>query len=150
MKSQQFSPTRIGTIAFITFVHLLCTGLDARAEEKLPTLRVGAVVYTNVTIIRVTATDVHFTFNKGMANAKLKNLDPVMQKHFNYDAEKAEAIMAKQKAATPLSLGAGSTNEVVVTPSNASTVKEQAIARVKAIVNQPVKQFPATPSMQMS
>ena len=34
--------------------------------------------------------------NKGMANAKLKNLDPVMQKHFNYDAAKAEAA-AKSK-----------------------------------------------------
>ena len=49
------------------------------ADEKLPVLRAGTNVYSNVTVLSVSATDVFFTYNngKGMANAKLKNLSPV-------------------------------------------------------------------------
>ena len=61
----------------------------ASADENLPSLKVGDMVYTNVTITKVTATDIFFTSSAGMGNAKLKNLDPVLQKHFHYDAAKA-------------------------------------------------------------
>jgi hypothetical protein len=136
----------------VTLIFLLCAGLVAWAEEKLPMLRVGTVVYSNVTVMRVTTTDVYFTFNKGMANAKLKNLDPVMQEHFNYDAAKAEAAAAAKRAAegTPFSLAPASTAELVIDRSNAKAVREDAIARVKAIVNQPVKQFTQTPNMDLT
>ncbi|HUR45407.1 MAG TPA: hypothetical protein VMZ27_05950 [Candidatus Saccharimonadales bacterium] len=131
----------------LLFFHLLLTSWMARAEEKLPTLRVGTVLYSNVTVMKVTATDVYFTFNSGMANAKLKNLDPVMQKHFNYDAAKVEALAAE--AGTPFSIAPGS-KEPVIDRSNVQAVRDDAIARVKVIVNQPVKQFTRTPGMAVS
>jgi hypothetical protein len=144
MESRNSQKLRIGSVLFS---YLLLTGWTARAEEKLPTLKVGTVIYSNVTVMRVTATDVYFTFNSGMANAKLKNLDPVMQKHFNYDAAQVEAAAAK--AGTPFSLAPGS-KEPVIDRSNVQAVKDDAIARVKAIVNQPVKQFTRTPAMAVS
>jgi len=68
------------------------------ADEKLPVLRAGTNVYSNVTVLSVSATDVFFTYNngKGMANAKLKNLSPDLQKHFNYNPAAASAVEQKQ------------------------------------------------------
>src|ERR1044071_1325419 len=149
MKTPHFPRIRFGAVILF---HLLGKGLLMGADEKLPMLKVGSVVYSNVTVMRVTATDVYFTFNKGMANAKLKNLDPVMQRHFNYDAAKAEAAAAVKLAAegTPFSLAPGSTKELVIDHTNAKAVKEDAIGRIKAIVNQPVKQLTQTPNMEVS
>lgn len=68
------------------------------ADEQLPVLQVGTDVYSNVTVLSVSATDVYFTYNhgKGMANAKLKNLGPDLQKHFHYSAATATAVEQKQ------------------------------------------------------
>jgi len=68
------------------------------ADEMLPLLRVGNATYTNVTVTAVSATDVFFTYDHGMGNAKLKNLDPVLQKHFQFDPTKARKT--EQKLAT--------------------------------------------------
>jgi hypothetical protein len=132
-------------------VCLICTVLSIWADEKLPVLKVGAQVYSNVTVTGVTATDVYFSFNKGAANIKLKNLDPEMQKHFHYDATKAEAVMAKQKLnAASTSLLGDPMKEPVVDRSNAKSVMDDALARVTAIVNQPVKTLTRTPDMVVS
>ena len=40
----------------------------ARAGEKLPGLNAGSEVYSNVTVTKVTATDIYFTHAGGMAN----------------------------------------------------------------------------------
>jgi protein disulfide-isomerase len=71
------------------------------ADEELPVLKVGSDVYSNVTVTSITATDVYFTYNdeKGMANAKLKNLSPELQKHFHYNPAKAGAVEQKQAQA---------------------------------------------------
>jgi protein disulfide-isomerase len=68
------------------------------ADEKLPVLQTGTDVYSNVTVLSVSATDVYFTYNngKGMANAKLKNLAPDLQKHFHYDPAAARVVEQKQ------------------------------------------------------
>ncbi len=71
----------------------------ARAGEKLPVLNVGSEVYSNVTVTKVTATDIYFTHAKGMANVKLSKLDPALQKHFSYDPTKAGEVEQKQAAA---------------------------------------------------
>ena len=57
------------------------------ADEQLPVLQAGTDIYSNVTVLTVSATDVYFTYNhgKGMANAKLKSLSPDLQKHFHYN-----------------------------------------------------------------
>lgn len=74
----------------------------ATVDEKLPVLKVGGDVYTNVTVTSVTATDIYFTHAKGMGNAKLKNLDPQFQKHFGFDAGKAALAEQKQRAGNAL------------------------------------------------
>jgi len=61
------------------------------AADVLPTLNANDQIYTNVTITRVTATDIYFTSDSGIGNAKLKELDRKLQKHFHYDATKARA-----------------------------------------------------------
>jgi len=68
----------------------------ARADEKFPLLQAGSQVYTNVNITKVGATDIFFTHAGGMANVKLKTLSPELQKHFNYDPQKARAVEQKK------------------------------------------------------
>jgi len=76
----------------------LLGAMSVRADEKLPVLQVGTDIYSNVTVLTVTATDVYFTYNngKGMANAKLKSLNPELQKHFHYNSAKAGETEQKQ------------------------------------------------------
>ena len=71
----------------------------ARADEKLPVLKAGSEVYSNVTVTTVTATDIYFTYAGGMGNAKLKQLSPALQKHFGYNPTKASEVEQKQAAA---------------------------------------------------
>jgi thioredoxin-related protein len=71
----------------------------ARADEKLPVLKAGSEVYSNVTVTTVTATDIYFTYAKGMANVKLNQLDPALQEHFGYNPKKAGEVEQKQAAA---------------------------------------------------
>jgi thiol-disulfide isomerase/thioredoxin len=67
---------------------LLAAG-TLQADEFLPLLKANGNVYSNITVTKVTATDVFFIYTNGMGNAKLKNLTPELQKHFNYDAAKS-------------------------------------------------------------
>ncbi len=48
---------------------------------------------------RVTATDIYFTHASGIANAKLKNLSPELQKKFHFDPAKAAKVEAQKRAA---------------------------------------------------
>jgi len=75
--------------------------MSVRADEKLPVLQAGTDVYSNVTVLTFSATDVYFTYNngKGMANAKLKNLSPGLQKHFHYNRAIAGQMEQKQARA---------------------------------------------------
>jgi thiol-disulfide isomerase/thioredoxin len=70
----------------------------AQAEEVLPVLKANGQIYTNVTVTEVTDTDIYFTNTSGMANAKLRDLDRKTQKHFHYDATKAESVERHQAA----------------------------------------------------
>src|SRR5436190_8889676 len=76
---------------------LLCARSGFSAEEHLATLKIGSEVYTNVTITSVTATDIYFSHSRGVGNAKLKKLDPELQKKFHFDPTKA-AEKEKQQA----------------------------------------------------
>jgi len=75
--------------------------MSVLADEKLQVLKIGRDVYSNVTVTTITATDVYFTYNdgKGMANAKLKSLNPELQKHFHYNPAKAGEVEQKQAQA---------------------------------------------------
>ncbi len=70
----------------------------ASAEELLPILKVNGQSYTNVTITKVSATDVFFTSSNGMGNAKLKSLDRKLQKHFHYNSAAAKVAERQQAA----------------------------------------------------
>jgi thiol-disulfide isomerase/thioredoxin len=83
---------------FIVF-SLIVAVWGAQASEKLPVLNAGSEVYSNVTITKVTATDIYFTSARGMANVKLSKLDPALQKHFGYEPAKASEAQQKQAAA---------------------------------------------------
>jgi thiol-disulfide isomerase/thioredoxin len=83
---------------FIVFTLIVAVWV-ARANEKLAVLNAGSEVYSNVTVTTVTATDIYFTYARGMANVKLSKLDPALQKHFGYDPKKAGEVEQKQAAA---------------------------------------------------
>jgi thiol-disulfide isomerase/thioredoxin len=82
-----------------TLTLLFVTALAARADELLPVLEVNGEVYSNVLVTAVTPTDIYFTSARGMGNAKLKNLDPELQKHFHYNAAKSLQVENKQAQA---------------------------------------------------
>jgi thiol-disulfide isomerase/thioredoxin len=68
----------------------------AGADEKLAVLQASGQTYTNVNVTEVTATDVFFTYPGGMANVKIKQLSPELQKHFGYNVQRAAEVEAKQ------------------------------------------------------
>jgi predicted Zn-dependent protease len=76
-----------------------CVASLALADEKLPLLKVGSDTYSNVTVFKVSASDIYFTSDQGIANAKLRNLDPDLQKHFHYNPGTAAEVQQKQAAA---------------------------------------------------
>ncbi len=122
--------------------------LTAWADEKLSVLKVGPDVYSNVIVTAVTTTDIYFSSDKGMANAKLKNLEPALQKHFHFDAAKAGAVEKAQRAANlqyslPFDIK-------TINRTNAQSVMDDTIVRIKAIINQPVRQLTRTPDMDVA
>ncbi|MGA3283111.1 MAG: thioredoxin fold domain-containing protein [Verrucomicrobiota bacterium] len=78
---------------------LMAAAWVAHADEKLPMLRVGSNVYSNVTVTAVTTTDIYFVYAGGMGNAKLSKLDPALQKHFQYNPAKANETELKRSQA---------------------------------------------------
>jgi thiol-disulfide isomerase/thioredoxin len=79
---------------------VLAFGGAARGNgEKLATLKAGAETYTDVTVTSVTATDIYFSHKLGLGNAKLKDLDPELQKRFHYDPARAAEKEKEQAAA---------------------------------------------------
>jgi cytochrome c biogenesis protein CcmG, thiol:disulfide interchange protein DsbE len=101
-------------IEFAVALGLALGVLSSRADEKLDVLKVGEVVYTNVTVTRVTTTDIYFHYPGGMGNAKLKNLDPQTQKFFHYNPARAataqrESTPNRPPAAVPPTVAARST-----------------------------------------
>jgi thiol-disulfide isomerase/thioredoxin len=73
---------------------LACVPWLAAEDIKLPVLRDGGTVYTNVVVTTVTPTEIYFRHNGGMGNLKLRYLEPDLQKRFNYNPETAESTPA--------------------------------------------------------
>ena len=86
----------------VLVICLAAARVQSAEDERLPTLRVGSDVYTNVTVTSVTATHIYFFHSRGMGNAKLKDLDPAMQKHFHYNATKAAETESQRTQANAL------------------------------------------------
>lgn len=83
----------------LTICLLLACALSARADENFPILTVGRTTYTNVTVTLVTATDIYFTYSAGMANARIGDLSPDLQKHFHYNEARAKTAEQRQAEA---------------------------------------------------
>jgi len=132
-------------VAIVILLQLICAVVGVSADEKLPVLEVGAKTYTNVTVTAVTATDIYFKYDNGVANAKLRDLDSALQKRFHFDPKRAEAAKAQAAEASPLS----AISKATITRKNAQAVMDEATARVKAIINQPVRQLPRTADMEV-
>ena len=80
---------------------LLAFAVTAQAaDESFATLKVKDDTYTRVTVTSVTATDIYFSHARGLASAKLKDLDPELQKHFHYNATKSAEVENAQRQAT--------------------------------------------------
>lgn len=77
------------------FVSLSALALLAFADDQLSTLKIDGTTYSNVTVLRVTATDLYFSSSSGICNVKLKSLDPDLQARFAPEAEKAGEIEKK-------------------------------------------------------
>jgi hypothetical protein len=86
-------------IGVVLLLNLFAMTPVAVASETLPVLQAGNEVYSNVTVLSVSAADIYFTSDRGLANAKLKDLDPALQKQFNFNSTNAAAIEQKQKMA---------------------------------------------------
>lgn len=86
--------------ARIVAILFLALAGSVQADETFRTLKVKSEVYTNVLVTSSTATDIYFSHSRGLASAKLKDLDPALQKHFNYDAGKSAGIESAQRQAT--------------------------------------------------
>ena len=69
------------------------------ADETVPVLKVGDTTYSNVVVVRVTGTDIYFTSANGIGNAKLSDLDPALQKHFQHDGANVAETEQRQAAA---------------------------------------------------
>jgi thiol-disulfide isomerase/thioredoxin len=78
-------------------VFLLLFALGASAQQlKLDELKVGSQVYSNVVILRATATDLYFQYEGGIKNVKLKYVPPEIQTRYGYDAKAAEEAERRQ------------------------------------------------------
>lgn len=86
-----------GYMGAVVALSALAFAVKVCADETLPQLKVGAEVYTNVTVTMVTATSISFNHSRGMATVKLKNLEPAMRKHFGYDPEMARQAELNQE-----------------------------------------------------
>jgi cytochrome c biogenesis protein CcmG, thiol:disulfide interchange protein DsbE len=123
-----------------------CSAVLLRAaEEKFRTLQIGSEVYTNVTVTSVTPTDIYFTHSRGMGNAKLKKLDPELQRKFNFDADKAAAKETEQTEAHVLYREWLSTQlasrepRTADEPDDSDSAAEEPQARsAKSFINQPM------------
>jgi cytochrome c biogenesis protein CcmG/thiol:disulfide interchange protein DsbE len=72
----------VGLLLLSMVAHLFA---EEQIPGRMPTLQVGVQTYTNVIITGKTATDLFIRHAGGMANVKLRNLDPEMQIRFGYD-----------------------------------------------------------------
>jgi len=71
---------------------LLLAGALHAEPVRLETLQVGSRTYHDVTVLGASVTDLYFTHAQGIANVKLKYLQPDLQKRFGYDPVAAAAV----------------------------------------------------------
>src|SRR5579863_1081779 len=94
-------------IVVLTVLTVCCFTASADSPETFPTLAVGSVTYSNVTVTSHTSTHLSFTHKRGIATVKLEDLSPEMQNHFGYDPaaeQPPEKTGPERLPATPLEI----------------------------------------------
>jgi cytochrome c biogenesis protein CcmG/thiol:disulfide interchange protein DsbE len=84
-------------LRILLMVWLMGAAAMAVPPSKLDRLNVGSLTYSNITVVNLTPTDLYFSYEKGIKNVKLRQLDPETQKLFNYDPKAAEALERQQE-----------------------------------------------------
>ncbi|MGH7992174.1 MAG: hypothetical protein ACREDQ_01545 [Limisphaerales bacterium] len=133
----------------ILILGLVAMASKALADEKLPTFKVGSETYSNVTVTKVTATNIFFISDQGLTNVALMKLDPALQKHFHPGPAKTAAERKQKTGNAQYHFRVNGTNQ----PSSVADIKLEladAIARVREIVNQPVESLPRKPDMKVA
>jgi cytochrome c biogenesis protein CcmG/thiol:disulfide interchange protein DsbE len=75
---------------------ILAVALAAAEPTKLDSLKVGHRTYRKIIVLGTSETDLYFRHEHGIANVKLKYLDPAMQKQFGYDPKAAAEAERRQ------------------------------------------------------
>ncbi len=75
---------------------LLFANSSHAAPLRLDSLTAGSQTYNNVTVLRVTETDLYFNHDKGVATIKLKYLNPELQAKLDYNPQLAAAAERRQ------------------------------------------------------
>jgi cytochrome c biogenesis protein CcmG/thiol:disulfide interchange protein DsbE len=115
------------TKRFFLICTLLCVVTAAGEQLKLPTLKVGTVTYTNVTVLGANATDLYFSHSLGFANVKLKYVGPDLQKRFDYNPKAAAEAERKQSEEDILYQSSLARNAAPA-PTNGALAKAKAAA----------------------
>lgn len=79
---------------------LILSATRVPAQPQLPVLHAGDESFTNVVVYSTTPTDIYFRHAGGMGNVKLRNLEPDLQKRFNYNPTNAAKVAQAQAEAT--------------------------------------------------
>jgi len=137
-------------LKLIALLGLAVMAVDVLADEKLPVLKVAGETFSNVTVTKVSSTDIYFSSSQGLRNAKLKDLDPLMQKHFQAAASKAPAPRSAAALNGRYHFRVASPTNMPVSAADIKTELADALARVREIVNQPVASRPRTADMDVS
>jgi len=75
---------------------VMASVVPAAEPVKLDSLKVGSRTYRKIIVLGVSETDLYFRHDHGIANVKMKYLDPEMQKRFDYDPKAAEEAERRQ------------------------------------------------------
>jgi len=79
--------TRAGRNVLLAALLWVSGSAVGAVDETFATLGVGKVTYTNVTVLNKTRTDLFISHAHGMANIKVKDLDPATQASLGYQLE---------------------------------------------------------------
>jgi cytochrome c biogenesis protein CcmG, thiol:disulfide interchange protein DsbE len=138
---------RLLAIMLVTFLVAIW---PARGDDQLPELKVGDTVYSNVSILRVTATDICFSCSSGIFNVKLTSLDPASQARFAPDAAKAGEAEKAQEQANAQYLAAVAVR-AIPPPAPEAEVGTPTVATNSSTTNKPpAKSFLDRPGPELS
>lgn len=88
-------------LSLLVVTLLALAGFTLRAvDEKFDTFRAGSNVFLNVTVLHQTRTDIFLHHSNGMANVKVKDVDPETLKRLGYEIAPPEP----KETRTPLSI----------------------------------------------